>query len=91
MSNRIIFVAGLVASGKTSFSRRLASFVGLPCYNKDSVKSALSEIFAINDREQSKQFSEATFILLKHIAVQFMKANTSAVQESNKVWLNVTP
>lgn len=83
MGKRIILVAGCTAAGKTTFSTKLSAAASVPCFNKDLVKAVLGQHVKIHSRTESKQFSKATFYLLKHIAEQFMKAGFPIILESN--------
>ena len=85
MNPKIILAAGHLAAGKTAFSLRLSRELGVPCFNKDCLKSALSERLPVRNREESKRLSAATFDALAHIAQRLMEAGQPLILESNFV------
>ena len=83
MNKKLILVAGYVASGKTTFSLNLSRELEIPCFNKDLIKVELAKNFDINNRGDSKRLSTATFDLIIHILINFMKVGKPLVLESN--------
>ncbi len=80
---KMIFVAGYVAGGKSTFSRRLSEELGIPVFNKDTIKSVLGDHITIHTREDSLTLSRATLGLMAHIADHLMATNIPLILESN--------
>ncbi len=83
MSKTIIMIAGYVAGGKTTFSHKLSKELNIPVFNKDLIKSVLGNYITINNRDDSKNLSKATFGVMKHLAENLMKTEFSFILESN--------
>lgn len=83
MGNKLILVAGYCAAGKSTFSRRLAQELHIPCFNKDIVKEILGDGFGPESGEVFQKGSRVTFMLLRHIAECFLEAGKICVLESN--------
>lgn len=81
--SKIILVAGYVAGGKTTFSLRLSQSLNIPVFNKDKIKSVLGNYIKINNREESKNLSRATFGIMAHITENLMKTGIPFILESN--------
>lgn len=41
MENKLIVIQGYLAAGKSTFVRKLSKALGVPCFVKDTLKSAL--------------------------------------------------
>ena len=84
MKNKfIIFVSGLLAAGKTTFSEYLSEELGVLLINKDYVKEILCETVGFNNREENLKLSTATHKLMRHIAKNSMKIGLPIILESN--------
>jgi adenylate kinase family enzyme len=86
MKNKIILVAGFPAAGKSTFSRRLSKHLNIPCFNKDVVKEVMADGFGIENVDfinRDKKGSAATFMLMLHIAEQFLQTGNVCILESN--------
>ena len=82
-SKYIIFVSGLLASGKTTFSKYLSNELGLLLINKDYIKEILCETVGFSNREENLKLSEATHEIMRHVAVNCMKIGLPLILESN--------
>lgn len=80
---KIILIAGYVAGGKTVFSQKLAEQLNLAVFNKDNMKAVLGNDIPIENREDSKRLSLATFGMMLHIAENLMKIGDCFILESN--------
>jgi len=86
MKNKIILVAGYPAAGKSTFSRELSKRLNIPCFNKDVVKEVMSDGFGKENEDllnRDKKASVATFMLMLHIAEQFLLTGNICILESN--------
>ena len=86
MANKIILIAGLPAAGKSTFSRELSKHLNIPCFNKDVVKEVMADGFGKENEallNRDKKGSVATFMLMLHIAEQFLQTGNVCILESN--------
>ena len=86
MPNKIILVAGYPAAGKSTFSRDLSKRLNIPCFNKDVVKEVMADGFGKENQEllnRDKKGSAATFMIMLHIAEQFLQTGNVCILESN--------
>jgi len=83
MGKYIIFVAGLLASGKTTFSEYLSTHLNVLLINKDYVKEILCDTIGFTNREENLKLSDATHQLMRHIAENSMKIGLPIILESN--------
>jgi predicted kinase len=85
MNKKIIIVTGYLAAGKTTFALKLSKELGVPCFSKDLLKLALSRSILVNNREESKQLSAATFDAIAFITEKFMETGNPLIIEANFV------
>ena len=83
MKNKIILVGGYCATGKSTFSRKLSQLLNIPCFNKDTIKEVLGDGLSPEDNMLDKKGSSTTFLLMLHIAEQFLMAKKICILESN--------
>lgn len=83
MDSKIILVGGYCATGKSTFSHRLSKMLGLPCFNKDSLKEAVADGFGSGSEEVREKGSSATFGLMLHIAERFLQTGQACILEAN--------
>jgi predicted kinase len=83
LSNKLIIITGYLASGKTTFSLNLAKLLGIPCFNKDRIKSVIGKEIIMTNREESKKYSRVTFDIMMHIANELMACGYNFIIEGN--------
>ena len=83
MNKYIIFVSGLLAAGKTTFSEYLSNELNVLLINKDYVKEILCETIGFNNREENLKLSTATHELMRHVTANSMKIDLPIILESN--------
>ena len=83
MSKYIIFVAGLLAAGKTTLSEHLSKELNILHINKDYVKEILCETIGFSNRDENLKLSNATHQLMRHITENSMKIGLPIILESN--------
>ncbi len=83
MKNKIILISGYCATGKSTFSYKLAEKLNLPCFNKDRIKEVIGDGFGAENKDVHKKNSAVTFMLMMHIAENFLKAGKPCILESN--------
>lgn len=85
MNKKIIIVEGYLASGKSTFARKLSQTINVPCFVKDAFKIALFERIGCRDRGQSLQFSAITFDGMAYAAERMMETGYPVILEGNFV------
>ena len=81
----VIIIAGIPASGKTTYARHIAEEMHIPFIGKDAIKEKLYDVlrFDTSKRENSQLYGMASYGVFFHIAECLMKADVSFVLESN--------
>ena len=79
----IIFITGLPASSKTTFSEFLSKKLRVLCINKNYVKEILSEFVGFANRIENQKLSTATYQLMRHIAKNSMKIGVPIMLEKS--------
>ncbi len=81
--SKLIIITGFLATLKTTISLRLSKDLGIPCFNKDSIKEILGENIGFTNREENFKLSFATFQLMKFMVMKNMDLNIDTIIESN--------
>jgi len=81
----IIILAGIPASGKTTYGRHLVEKMSLPFISKDAIKEKLHDVLKFDNAEgnNTQLYGRASYSVFYHIADCLMKAGTSFILESN--------
>jgi len=81
----VIIVAGIPASGKTTYANHISTKLKIPFIGKDTIKEKLYDViqFDTSKRENSQLYGAASYSVFFHITECLMKANVSFVLESN--------
>jgi predicted kinase len=85
MNRKIIIIEGYLASGKSTFARRLSKEIKVPYLIKDTFKIALCESVQITSREESKRFSAITFDGIIYVVERFLETGHPIIIEGNFV------
>jgi predicted kinase len=83
MGKFIIFVSGLLASGKTTFSEYLSEKLHVLLINKDYIKEILCDTMGFSNREENLKLSDSTHKLMRHVTENSMKIGLPIILESN--------
>ncbi len=83
IKNKIVIVAGDLASGKTTYSEILAKNFGIARFNKDNIKEILGEQIGFHNREENGKLSSATFRLMCHMITRFAEVHQNIILEAN--------
>jgi len=81
----VIIVAGIPASGKTTYANHISAKLEIPFIGKDAIKEKIYDViqYDTSKRENSQLYGGASYSVFFHIAECLMKANVSFVLESN--------
>lgn len=79
----LIVVAGWPATGKTTFAQLLATRLGVPVFNKDSIKELLWDRLGDGDVDWSHRLGVAAFGALDLIAAAALRAGQDVIVEGN--------
>ena len=81
----VIIVAGIPASGKTTYAKYIAEKLQVPLIGKDAIKEKIYDVIHYDtaQRENSQLYGAASYAVFFHIAECLMKAGVSFVLESN--------
>ena len=85
MNKKIIIIAGYLASGKSTFAKRLSKEINVPYFDKDTFKSAICTSIPITNREDGRRFSAATFDAIAYVTERFMETGYPLIIEGNFV------
>ena len=77
-----VIVSGPPASGKTTLARPLARALGLPLFEKDTIKERLANCLGEGQREYSRSLGLAAVLMLVDIAGELLAAGQSVMLES---------
>ncbi len=83
MSGKIIIIEGYLASGKSTFARKLSKETGVPCFVKDTFKIALCKSVGLLSREESSRFSVVTFDGIMYAAERLIETGNPVIIEGN--------
>jgi len=85
MKSYLIIIAGIPASGKTTYGKHIAEKLRIPFICKDSIKEKLYDAihYDTSKRENLQLYGTASYSVFFHIAECLMKADISFVLESN--------
>lgn len=85
MGGKLLVITGYLAAGKSTFARRLGRELKIPCFVKDTFKSAVCESVSITDRAESSRFSAVTFDAMCYAAERLLEAELPVILEGNFV------
>ena len=89
MNRKIIVITGYLASGKSTFARLLSSELNIPCFIKDTFKSALCASIDVNSREVSSRFSAVTFNAMIYVTERLIQTGVPVAIEGNFVPIGI--
>ena len=81
--NTVILIAGLPASGKSTFATHLGKELGLPMLSKDRIKELLFDSLGFRSREEKVALSIAGTGLLYYYAESLMQTKQDFILETN--------
>ena len=85
MKPNIIIITGYLASGKSTFARRLSEVLNVPCLVKDTFKTALCVSVSPLSNEEKSQFSAVTFDAMMYVVERLVETGLTIIIEGNFV------
>ena len=81
--NYLLIIAGLPATGKTSFARYLSGKMGIPMVSKDIVKEHLFDTVGFKSRSEKVALGLAAMDLMYYFARALLEAGKPLILENN--------
>lgn len=78
-----ILIAGLPATGKSTFTRLLMDELGVPCISKDAIKESLFDSLGFQSRAEKVKLGEAAYRILLDQAETMLKRGMNVALENN--------
>ncbi len=85
MGGKVIIIEGYLASGKSTFARRLSVELNMPYLITDTFKSALCRSVITPGWNESSRFSAVTFDAMMYVAERLMETRVPFIIEGNFV------
>ena len=82
---KIIVVEGLLASGKSTFVKKLSQELNIPYLIKDTFKIALCKSIPITNMQEGRRFSPVTFDGMMYVTERLMETGFPLIIEGNFV------
>lgn len=76
---------GYLASGKSTFAKRLSEQIKVPYFIKDTFKIAICKNISVENRQESKTFSAVTFDAMMYVTERMFEAGYPIIIEGNFV------
>lgn len=78
-----ILIAGLPATGKSTFASLLTRELGIPCISKDAIKESLFDTLGFQSRAEKVKLGEAAYRILLDQAESMLKNGLTVALENN--------
>lgn len=78
-----ILIAGLPASGKSTFANLLSRELGIPCLSKDAIKESLFDTLGFQSRAEKVRLGEAAYRILLDQAGSMLANGLTVALENN--------
>lgn len=78
-----ILIAGLPASGKSTFAAMLSRELGVPCLSKDAIKESLFDTLGFTSRAEKVRLGEAAYRIQLDLAESMLRAGQTVILENN--------
>ena len=87
MNNTLILITGQLASGKTTYGKKISNTLKIPFFSKDIIKEVLFDSL-YNDNisyEEKRNLGAVSYDMFYYIIEEHMKVGTPIIAESNFV------
>ena len=79
----LIIVAGLPASGKSSFAEYASHALHIPLISKDSIKEVLFDYIGFKNHDEKTALNNASLFVMLYAACQILKEDQDIILENN--------
>lgn len=79
----LVIIAGMPASGKTTFSKKLSAFLGYPVIEKDAIKEELFDVIGFENYAQKRLMDTAATAVLLRCADSLLESGQSLIMVNN--------
>lgn len=79
----LIIVAGLPASGKSSFAEYASCALHIPLISKDSIKEVLFDYVGFKSHDEKTALNNASLFIMFYVARQILKEDQDIILENN--------
>ena len=86
-----ILIAGMPASGKSTFARMLTEALDVPCFSKDAIKESLYDALGFRSRAEKVRLGEAAYRVQLDLAAPLLCAGKAVALENNFEDVSVPP
>ena len=86
-----ILIAGMPASGKSTFARMLTEALDVPCFSKDAIKESLYDTLGFRSRAEKVRLGEAAYRVQLDLAAPLLCAGKAVALENNFEDVSVPP
>lgn len=80
---KLVILAGMPASGKTTFSKKLSSALGYPILEKDEIKEELFDVIGFENYAQKRRLDTAATAVLLRCANSLLESKQSLIIVNN--------
>ena len=78
-----ILIAGMPASGKSTFARMLTEALDVPCFSKDAIKESLYDALGFRSRAEKVRLGEAAYRVQLDLTAPLLCAGKTVALENN--------
>lgn len=86
-----ILIAGMPASGKSTFARMLTGALNVPCFSKDAIKESLYDTLGFRSRAEKVRLGEAAYRVQLDLAAPLLRAGLTVALENNFEDVSIPP
>lgn len=77
--SKLIIVAGLPATGKTTLSTAMSKELGIVCLHKDTIKEQLYDILGLTTLDDSREIGKVSFELMKRLIEECLENEVDVI------------
>ena len=80
---KLLVIAGLPATGKSTLAKKLSAALNFPILEKDEIKEKMFDTIGFADRRQKRALDDAANAILLHCAEPFLQSGGSLIMVNN--------